>query len=414
MVWMFLFFMFILFYPKYMLYKLIAEMDYCARRLEGYTKKGIDLVAKTSKERGRPKGDPKGKIEDAIEFFLIPPVSLDPFGILKKLEHVLDRAEDRFEEIAQDIAPESDEVWKGNIVSLLKGTIGLNTIAKIVRHYVEFVKETGNLQIAMVVQMQMPMIRKIAEAQMKGVEAISEGRPIGDSIGPLVAANLLKGTGVKEVAKDVVAGEVELGGKKAYVVKAKGPGATLGKLGDAVKSLGEKEKVGRIVTIDASVKLEGEKTGKVCEGIGAAIGDPGPEKAKMEETAVKLGIPLEAFVVKMSIEEAISPLTNNITASVDSAIRAVEDSAARTEKDKVLVVGVGNTCGIGNSFDSVKGMEFPEPEKKKKRKPFAELLLKKFAESMQEKEERREKLEEEREKAKRVKEKAPKVKKKGA
>jgi hypothetical protein len=410
-VWMLLFIMFIFFYPKYMLYKLISEIEMVARKLESYTKEAVKIVVKTSKEKGNPSIDPKDAVEDAIEFFLIPPVDLDPFGILKKIEHVIDKSEDRFEEIAGKIAPESDEIWKANVISLLKGSIGLNNIAKIVRHYVEFVKKTNNLQIAMLIHMNLPMIKKIAKAQRRGVEAISKGKPLGDSIGPLVTANLIKGE-VQEVAKDVISHETTISDRNVYILKARGPGATLGKLGDAVKKICEEKAITRIITIDASVKLEGEETGKVCEGIGAAIGDPGPEKAKMEEMALKLNIPLDAIIVKMSIEEAISPMIKKIGKATQKALDTINNALERSEKgSNVLIVGVGNTCGIGNSFESVKDIEFAKEEKEKEKEGIIDKIIKWFIKKQEEKREEMERLEKERkERAKKKRKPKKKVK----
>lgn len=375
-LWLVMFFSFILLYPKYMLYRMIAEMEKVAETLEGYTKKSVDIIIKTSKDKGRGKDDQKRVVENAMEFFLIGPVDLDPYGILKKVEHLLDKAEDRFEDIAARIAPEADEVWRGNMVSLLKGGIGLNIIAKTVRHYVEFVKKTGNFQIAMIIQMSLPMIKKIAKAQMKGVECIAEGKPIGDGIGPLVAANLVQGNGGYEVAKDVVCHKSKISGREVLVLKAKGPGANLGKIGEGVKKVCDNS-VAKIITIDASLKLEGEETGKVAEGIGAAIGDPGPEKSKIEEAAISKDIPLEAYAIKMSIEEAISPLTKNISESVPQAIELINESLERTNgKGKVIIVGVGNTCGVGNTYEAVKDLKFPEKEEEKKEETITDRIIK--------------------------------------
>lgn len=379
MLWMLIFFSFILLYPKYMLYRMIAEMEAVAQTLEGYTKKAVDIIVKTSREKGRAKEDPRKVVENALEFFLIGPVDLDPYGILKKIEYLLDKAEDRFESIATTIAPESDQVWHANMISLIKGGIGLNVIAKTVRHYVEFVKKTGNFQVAMLIQMSLPMIKKIAKAQMKGVEAIAQGRPIGDSIGPLVAASLVRGRGDGgyEVAKDVICHETTIADKKVLVLKALGPGATLGKLGDGVEKVCRDNQVAKIITIDASLKLEGEKTGKVAEGVGAAIGDPGPEKAKIEAVAMKHNIPLEAYAIKMSIEEAISPLTKDIGKAVDNTLQLVKESVERTpEKGKIIIVGVGNTCGIGNTYAAVKDLQFPEKEEEEKRETLADKIVK--------------------------------------
>jgi hypothetical protein len=376
-VWMALFFVFIMIYPKYLLYRMIADMEEVAATLEEYTKDAINLIIESAKKRGKPEGDIRRTVENAMEFFLIPPVDLDPYGILVKVEHLVDKAEDRFNSIAESIAPEADSVWKSNIVSLVKGGVGLNNIAKIVRHYVEFVKKFNNLQMAMIMQMQLPIIKKIAKAQKKGIEAISEGKPIGDGVGPLVAATLVKDGNSYEIAKDVICSEVNIDSKKVYVIKANGPGANLGKLGDAVKKLCEKNNVAKIITVDASLKLEGEKTGKVTEGIGAAIGDPGPEKAKMEEIAAKKNIPLEAYAIKMSLEEAISPMTKDIGDAVPRAVEFIEDSIKRAKSDSgVIVVGVGNTCGIGNSYSSVKDLQLPEKEEEEEKIPTIDRFIK--------------------------------------
>ena len=59
----------------------------------------------------------------------------------------------------------------------------MRQIAKIVRHNVELAKKFKNLQIAMILQMQLPIIEKIAESELKGAQAFVSGWPIGDSIG---------------------------------------------------------------------------------------------------------------------------------------------------------------------------------------------------------------------------------------
>lgn len=379
-VTMLFFFILFIYGPKIYFYKIINELEEVAKLLEGYTAKSVDLIIDVSKKHGGKKTkETRATVERAMDFFMIPPVDLDPYGILNKVEHLIDRAEDRFLDITKRIAPKSDEVWQGNIVSLVKGGIGLNNVAKIVRHYVEFVKKTNNIQMAMLIHMNLVMIKKIAKAQMDGVETISKGKPIGDGIGPLVAANLIKDDGTEEIARDVISHKTSIDGRKVFVLKAKGPGATLGKLGDAVKKIATENKLKKIITIDASLKLEGEKTGKVSEGIGAAIGDPGPEKAKMEEMALKNNIPLEAYAIKMSLEEAISPLASDIGNSVKDAIEMVEESIKRTRKgSSVLVVGVGNTCGIGNNYDSVKGMRLPKRKKEEEKTSLVDEVIKRF------------------------------------
>ncbi len=380
LIWLLLFFLLIGLYPKYLLFKMIAEMESVVQTFEGYTKDSRALIKRVAKTKGEAKKDPTPQIDRIMEFFLIPPVSLDPYGILKKIEHVLDRAEDRFEHVTAEISPGADRIWSANINSLLKGAIGINMLTKMLRHYVEFAKKTGNLQIAMIVHMQLPLLKKIAKAQIEGVKAISKGKAIGDGIGPLVAAMLMEKGNTETVAKDVVYSQTKIKDRKVHVLKADGPGANLGKIGDATKKMAMEKKAQKIITIDASLKLEGEKTGTVAEGIGAAIGDPGPEKSKIEAAALELDIPLEAIIVKMSIEEAISPLTNNISASAKNVVSLIEDSISLLKPGaEAIVVGVGNTCGIGNTNVEVKGLRFPKPKVEDEKIGRLDRLLKKLA-----------------------------------
>jgi len=147
----------------------------------------------------------------------------------------------------------------------------------------EMIKKMKNFQLAIIFQMQMPMIEKIVEAEEKGLNAFLKGEAIGDAAGPLVIASLVDSEG-KEVAEEVLGAEKKLWGRKLVLLKARGPGGRLGELGYAVENVLKKNKrVSKIITIDAAQKLEGEKTGSVCEGVGVAIGGAGIEKAKIEE-----------------------------------------------------------------------------------------------------------------------------------
>jgi hypothetical protein len=369
-----------IFLNKFLYFKALVSMEEVVETLEGYTKESVKLVKWVAKKKGGTKKDPTSQIERIMEFFFIPPVSLDPYGILNKLEYLIDRAEDRFEYVVSEIAPEADKVWKANLNSLLKGTVGLNMLTKILRHFLESAKKTKNIFVAMPILIQLPLIKKVGKAQMEGVKAISKGKPIGDGIGPLVTSNLIQTKETETAAKDVVYSQTTLKNRKVHILKADGPGATLGKLGNAVKKIASENKVKKIITIDASLKLEGEETGKVSEGVGAAIGDPGPEKSKMEETAIELGIPIEAVVIKMSIEEAISPLTKNIASSVEKVLELIEDSVGiMGANDEALIVGVGNTCGIGNSKEEVLGLKFPKPKIEEEKISRLDGLIKKLA-----------------------------------
>ena len=100
--------------------------------------------------------------------------------------------------------------------------------------------------------------------------------------------------------------------------------------------------------IDAALKLEGEKTGEIAEGIGAAIGGIGVDRFKIEESATQNNIPIYAIVVKQTIVEAISVMRKEIAESVkpvhDVIDRIIEEKTEKT--DTVIIVGVGNTVGV--------------------------------------------------------------------
>jgi hypothetical protein len=202
----------------------------------------------------------------------------------------------------------------------------------------------------MQIQMELPMIMEEANAYFSFINAFKQGKPIGDGVGPLVASKLIADASMREVAEDMIVAEVTLEGRRVIVTRAKGPGGTVGKTGDAVAELinDKDRKVSLIVMVDAGLKLEGEDSGYVVEGVGAAIGGVGVEKFKIEKLATNYGIPVYAMIVRQSLKEVLSPMTETLIDSADEVIKRLgRVIRERTkESDTVLVVGVGNTIGI--------------------------------------------------------------------
>jgi hypothetical protein len=240
------------------------------------------------------------------------------------------------------------------------------------------VRRTKNIQIAMVLQMQLPLIERIAKAMFNGTKALSKGEPIGDGLGPLAAAELIGKNKTVEIEKDIIMAKVPMDNRTLLVMKARGPGGRIGFPGKAVSKVMAKNKVARVITIDAAAKLEGEKTGSLAEGVGVAMGGPGVERSYIEETVVKKDIPLDSIVVKMSQEEAIMPMRKAVKDALPEVRKALKRSLERTKKgDRVIVVGVGNTSGIGDDGNTVKAVservdkyekKYKEMQKKKREK----------------------------------------------
>lgn len=344
-----IFFILILILPSFLRMRAMSNINNFTVEVEGMVEESKNVLIKLCSEKGNPEGDPKAALDNFLEFFVIPPAELDPNGIVRKFEKILDLSENKFRHMSKTLAPEADPEWTSNIVMTLKATLGINGVAKMVRHNLELAKKTGNLQILLMLQMSLPMIMRIVKAQYEGMHAFSEGKTVGDGLGPLVAGTLMKDIedeDIHEVGEMVVA-EKKFKGRELIIARANGPGARVGKVGKVVTSIIHEKNVERLLTIDAAVKLEGEKTGTVAEGIGVVIGGPGVDKWMIEEELVKSELQTDAVIVKMSPEEAISPMTKEILESSQKAVSVVENAIMESpEGSRVLVVGVGNSCGV--------------------------------------------------------------------
>jgi hypothetical protein len=100
--------------------------------------------------------------------------------------------------------------------------------------------------------------------------------------------------------------------------------------------------------VDAALKLEGEESGSVAQGFGAAIGGIGTDRFQMEEIATKHKIPIYAIVVKQSIKEAITLMKKEIADAAEKVASQVHEIIKENTQSgqSVLVIGVGNTLGI--------------------------------------------------------------------
>ena len=345
------FIVFLFYGQRIQMYVMIREVEGSLYKLKYIKEEGRRITIETIKEIGKPQTDPSARVDRYLEYFTISPQSMDPAGIVYKLDHILDVRDTRLKDEVKIMAPASDEVQVNNLENTLEAAMALNFIYKVIRHYYIQGKKTLSLYIIMQLQMILPLVMKEAEAYASALKAFADGQPIGDGAGPLVAAKLMHGYETRKVPKDCVVATVPLEGRTAFIIKAEGPGGNVGKPGDAVKAvIDENEgKVASVIMIDAGLKLEGETVGEVAEGIGAAIGGPGVDQFKIEETVVKYQIPLNAVIVKEDIGDAVSPMRKEISDSADTVIERVKNVILERTKegDKVIIVGVGNTIGIG-------------------------------------------------------------------
>jgi len=330
---------------------MLREVEGSLHKLKYIKEEGRKTAVETVKEIGKPQADPAARIDRFLEYFTIGPQGLDPAGIVWKLEHILDVRDTRFKDEVKLMAPSADETQANNLENTLEAAMALNYIYKIVRHFYLLGKKTYSLYVVMQIQMILPMVMKEAEAYASALKAFAFGQPIGDGAGALVAAKLMQGHETRKIAKDCVVATVPFEGRTAFVIKAEGPGGNVGKPGDAIKEVIDENNgnIATVVMIDAALKLEGEELGEVAEGVGAAIGGPGVDQYKIEESLVKYHIPINAVIIKEDVGDAVSPLRKEIFDSVENVIERVKQVILERTKegDKVIIAGIGNTIGIG-------------------------------------------------------------------
>ncbi|PLJ77619.1 DUF1512 family protein [Infirmifilum sp. SLHALR2] len=291
------------------------------------------------------------KVSELVETYIILPVDIDPYGIVKKIKHIVRTGEKGLEERIARIAPKASRVEVQNLSNIVEIARALNSIYKILNHYYLIARKFRSLWLLMQLSAQMPFVMEEVKAIEGALEAFERSVPIGDSAGPLVASYLVRkytrDRKPVEPVEDTHVYHLELDGRRVYVIKARGPGGTVGRLDDALQWLLEREKVSQILTVDAALKYEGEESGMLAYGYGVAMGGIGAERFVIEELATKNGIPLYAVLIKMSEAEALSVMTEEIYKGVREAVGIIEDFIkVQPVGSTLVIIGVGNTVGV--------------------------------------------------------------------
>ncbi|HJU95345.1 MAG TPA: DUF1512 domain-containing protein [Nitrososphaera sp.] len=359
--WMWVSIMSLAIIPFFMMYAqklqsrvIIGEISKSLAKLkmmrENARKEAIDYV-KTAIKLSSTSNDPTIGVDRFLEYFTILPVDLDPTGLVRKLDHVMRTRDDRVRAEIKKLCYGAGDKEISKIENILEAATALNLIYKVVRHYYLMGKRTTSMFVLVQLQMVMPLLLEEAEALQKAISAFKRGQPIGDGIGPMVVGKMMVGKEKKLAAKETIYSEDDYKGRKLYLLKAEGPAGTVGRPGEAMTRLvGDMGiKIDTVIMIDAALKLEGEKTGDVAEGIGAAIGGIGVEKYQVEEVATRFNIPIYAVIVKQSVQDAITIMRKEIADAFEKVTNTVysviEDRTS--EGQAVMVIGIGNTIGVG-------------------------------------------------------------------
>ncbi|MFW9799226.1 MAG: DUF1512 family protein, partial [Candidatus Thorarchaeota archaeon] len=102
-----------------------------------------ESAIETFKAFGRTEEEVTGEVERWLDYFTIMPVDLDPAGVLKRLDHLLDERRDRFQEFVSELAPEATPAQQQTLENTLEVSQVLDLIYRIVRHFYILGSKTG-------------------------------------------------------------------------------------------------------------------------------------------------------------------------------------------------------------------------------------------------------------------------------
>ena len=317
-------------------------------KLDQYRNDSRDDLIQYIKKNLTPKGDPVEKIDRFFDYFTIMPVDIDPNGIVPKIHRLVRSREDTTRKQVKSLFTEIDAMEITKIQTLLEIVTTLQLFHKIVRHLFLTAKKQNNYPLILPLQMMLPFIMEQADALRDAVSVLQQGQPIGDGIGPLVVGEMMLDTKKQKAEFETVYGESEFKGRKLILLKAEGPYATVGRPGEATEFLVSKFKPNIIIMIDAALKFEGEESGTIAQGFGAAIGGIGTDRFKIEEIATKYDIPVFSIVIKQSVSDAITLMKKKIADQTDNIKNQVHEMITdnTSANQSVLVIGVGNTVGV--------------------------------------------------------------------
>ena len=317
-------------------------------KLDQYRNDSRDDLIQYIKKNLTPKGDPVEKIDRFFDYFTIMPVDIDPNGIVPKIHRLVRSREDTTRKQVKSLFTEIDAMEITKIQTLLEIVTTLQLFHKIVRHLFLTAKKQNNYPLILPLQMMLPFIMEQADALRDAVSVLQQGQPIGDGIAPLVVGEMMLDTKKQKAEFETVYGESEFKGRKLILLKAEGPYATVGRPGEATEFLVSKFKPNIIIMIDAALKFEGEESGTIAQGFGAAIGGIGTDRFKIEEIATKYDIPVFSIVIKQSVSDAITLMKKKIADQTDNIKNQVHEMITdnTSANQSVLVIGVGNTVGV--------------------------------------------------------------------
>ena len=348
LIWIIPIIIFVFYGQRIQLYITSGEIKKGIKKLDSYQNESREELINYVKTNFNTKNDVNDKIDRFLDFFTIMPVDMDPNGIVEKVRHTVRSREDYTRQHVKSLSPDMSELEISKVQTLLEIASSLQMIHKIINHMFLTAKKQNNYPLILPLQMLLPFIMEQAEAMKKAIPAFKNEQPVGDGIGPMVVGKMMLDAKKELIAFQTVLSRTTFEKRNLLLLKAEGPGSTVGRPGDALENIASANNLDAIIMIDAALKMEGENSATVAHGFGAAIGGIGTEKFQIEAIATKNNIPVFSIVIKQSVLEAITLKTKDIANQADNVRSQVYDLILENtlENQTVLVIGVGNTVGV--------------------------------------------------------------------
>lgn len=289
----------------------------------------------------------EARLGNLITSIAIPPVAnLDPAGIVPKMENTFKTYEKYMKNNLSRIVGNVSQSDLENVTNSLEVAVELDIFHRVVDHFYRQAKKGGVMGAYMLI-MALPQLMEMAEALFTASAHFQSGLPIGDTFGPMVASKFGGTDDLVYSDVETTVRNTEVSGRKIFAIKAKGPGGSVGNPGIVTQKVIQVEKPSLVVTIDAALRMESEKTGDVAEGVGVAMGGPGMDRYRIEEALAQSSIPILTVVCKMNLKEAISQMPKVVLDQVQPVYeRVIQLIRENSESgDTVIIVGVGNSMG---------------------------------------------------------------------
>ncbi len=349
LVWVLPVVLFIFYGQRIQLLVTSGEIKKSIKKLDEYGNASLERTISYVRGLEGAGPDAEGRIRIMADYFTIPPVDMDPAGLVAKVRHVVRSREELTRGQVNAMIGEGDAVRTATVQTLLELTASLRLVHRMMNHMYLTAKRQNNYPLILPLQMMLPFVMEEAEAMRDAMGTFAGNQPVGDAAGPMAVGLMMRDLPKRMAAYQTVCAETRVRGRRVMLVKAEGPAPVVGRLDEALLGILEDTEPAAVIMVDAALKMEGEESGVVSRGFGAAMGGTGAERFRIEEAAAGRNVPVYSVVVKQSVREAVTLMSEAVYGAVGEASRAVLDIIQNDipGDGDVIVIGVGNTGGVG-------------------------------------------------------------------